>query len=225
MTSNSFPAQVEITADASGAYQAGKKGNVVVIVDIIDMSTTLDSALEAGATAVFGASPSRSKAPVPVNPAYIGEIAGKVAITNNCSIVIVSEPRWGSEEDLVQNAALVIQGINKTRAKIAKIIPNLGASTPFICDCNNKVVIAVTDTGGTAFDAAYNAGGKVLTGTIARTYKSKGTQPLANTVAKTLKLASLYQKNISIVAASANSLEDVLAAQYLGMRLIEEIRR
>ncbi|MGI6552813.1 MAG: hypothetical protein ACOX37_07210 [Bacillota bacterium] len=49
----------------------------MVIVDIIDMSTTLEAALEAGARKVYGASPDGVIVPVDVKPEVIGLEAGK----------------------------------------------------------------------------------------------------------------------------------------------------
>lgn len=45
---------ITVTTDASGAYQAACSGQVVVIVDVIDMSTTLEAALQEGAALVLG---------------------------------------------------------------------------------------------------------------------------------------------------------------------------
>ncbi|WP_227766054.1 hypothetical protein [Zhaonella formicivorans] len=219
-----FQPQVSVTADATGAYQAGKSGNLVIIVDVIDMSTTLESALEAGATAVFGASPASVRPPVPVDPGKIGLEAGSLAVKFHSPLIVVCEPRWGKRSDFIASAAEVLEGIHLAGAEIADIIPNLGASTVKICDFKQKVVVAITDTGGVAFDAAYNAGGTVIVGTIARTFHSKGTKPAQNAVARALAMAQQLKKDISVVAASANSLEDVLAAQYIGQRLWEAIR-
>ncbi|WP_198142388.1 hypothetical protein [Syntrophaceticus schinkii] len=47
---------ITVTTDASGAYHAACSGQVVVIVDVIDMSTTLEVAIQEGAALVLGAS-------------------------------------------------------------------------------------------------------------------------------------------------------------------------
>jgi hypothetical protein len=49
--------RIIVESDASGAREAARAGLMVMIVDVIDMSTTLESALDAGAAAVLGASP------------------------------------------------------------------------------------------------------------------------------------------------------------------------
>ena len=49
-----------VTSDASGAQAAAREGFLVMIVDVIDMSTTLESALEAGAVAVWVPAPMKT---------------------------------------------------------------------------------------------------------------------------------------------------------------------
>jgi len=71
---------LDIAYNASGAVRAAKRGDVVMVVDIIDMSTTAEAALDGGAVAVWGASPDDTSAPVAVNPAQIGYRAGQKAV-------------------------------------------------------------------------------------------------------------------------------------------------
>jgi hypothetical protein len=71
--------QIIVTSDASGAQQAAKEGYLVMIVDVIDMSTTLESALEAGAAVVLGGSPDFTRAPVEVDPEGVGRHAARLA--------------------------------------------------------------------------------------------------------------------------------------------------
>ena len=68
-----------VTTDASGARQAVRENLLAMIVDVIDMSTTLESALDAGAYAVLGCSPDYSRAPVPLDPHKIGQEAARLA--------------------------------------------------------------------------------------------------------------------------------------------------
>ena len=63
--------EIILTADASGAQKAARQGMLVMIVDVIDMSTSLESAIDAGALAVFGASPDYTRAPVETSPEYV----------------------------------------------------------------------------------------------------------------------------------------------------------
>jgi len=213
--------QVKMTADASGAYYAGLAGDVVLIVDVIDMSTTLECAIEAGCSAVYGAAPDFATPPVPVNPEVLGYKVGTESFRKGIPILLVSEPRWGTESDLKNNAKRVTCGIKKAGGTIEGFIPNLGLSTVKECNFKNKLVIAVTNAGGTAFDAAFNSGGLVLTGTIARTTKHKGNLPAMIAAKRAVSMAKETKKNISIIASSANSLEDVLAAEYIMQKALE----
>lgn len=223
MTHEFYP-QVRMSTDASGAYYAGKANDIVVIVDVIDMSTTLECAIEAGCIGFYGAAPDHVKPPVPVNPEEIGFKAGRESALKKTPIIIISEPRWGTEKDLEKNTKKVVAGIEKAGGIIEGFVPNIGASTVKLCNFKNKLVIAVTDSGGAAFDAGFNSGGFMLTGTIARTSIHKGTYPAVLAARRAVEAAKFQKKNISIIAASANSLEDILAAQYITQKTIEQIR-
>lgn len=209
------PFVINCSADASGAWMAGKQGHVVVIVDIIDMSTTLEAALEAGALEVLGASPDQVKIPVSVNPYQIGLEAGFKAKTFNSSIVIVAEPRWGDDQERLKHCGKLISGLKDAGVNTWELAPNLGISVTKLLSFQNKIVIAVTNSGGVAFDAAHHAGGIVITATIARTWQLKGIQPAEMGVERALTKAKKLNKHLTFVAASSNSMEDLLAAQYL----------
>lgn len=212
-----------MTVNASGAAAAGKAGNVVVVVDVIDMSTTIEAAIDAGALHTFGASPDFCRAPVELNPRELGRQAGLAAVEAGTGIVIISEPRVGSDEDRKARCRQVIAGITEAGAAIDGIFPNVGAETAKLGDLRNKVVIAVTDTGGAAYDAAYTAGAPVvLTGTIARTLQKKGSEPARAAAKRAIEEARARGVGIAVVAASANSLEDILAAEFIVRQIIEE---
>ena len=66
-----------ISFNATGAVRAARLGFVPVIVDVVDMSTSLEAALQQGAAFILGASPDKTRAPVQVNPYKIGLFAGK----------------------------------------------------------------------------------------------------------------------------------------------------
>lgn len=210
-----------VTSDASGAQQCAREGMLVVIVDVIDMSTTLESALDAGAYAVFGASPDYTRAPVKVSPEKISQKASSLAKEKNTSIIIISEPRVGSDEERIARCQRLIKGIEKEGGgRIEAVIPNLGAETPKLVDFKDKVVVAVTDTGGVAFDAAYVESERVITATVARTYKQKGMEPALTGVRRAYEFLQETDTGIAVVAASRNSMEDVLAAQYIANLLL-----
>jgi hypothetical protein len=42
----------------------------------------------------------------------------------------------------------VLKGIEKEKGLVEAILPNIGAETPRMADMKNRVVVAVTDTGG-----------------------------------------------------------------------------
>lgn len=214
---------IAITANASGAVAAAKRGDVVVIVDLIDMSTVAQAFLDMGAKEIFGASPDYAKAPVHLDPVYVGYLCGKKALELETNIIIVTEPRWGTYEERRENAAKAISGIEKSGAKIVKILPNIGAEIGKEYSDEGQVVLLVTDTGGVAFDAALNAGAKaVITGTIARTIKLKGEEPARISADRAIEVSKENNAGITLVAASSNSLEDLLGAQYIANLIINK---
>ena len=212
---------VSVTANASGAVRAAKNGDAVAIVDVIDMSTTLETALEFGALKVFGACPDGLKVPVYVCPEKIGAAAGKFALSRGCRIIIVSEPRSGDNRLREARCSSVKKAVINTGAEISAIVPNIGAETANLVDFENSVVIAVTNSGGVAFDAAFQAGAEVFTITVARTLRMKAGEPAQNGIERICSYALKHNKNISVVAASGNAIEDILAAQYIAQRIIE----
>lgn len=214
---------ITLAVNASGAAMAGTYGNVVVIVDVIDMSTTLEAAIEAGAVCVYGASPSEVNATVSLDPEGIGRQAGLTAKSLNAGIIIVSEPRIGNTEERILRSRRVITGVEQTGAEIEAIYPNLGKDTIKLGQFWDRVVIAITDTGGVAFDAAVKAGApQVLTGTVARTMGMKGSEPARAAANRAIRAATKHNAGIAVIAASHNSLEDILAAEYIVKVIIEE---
>ncbi len=209
-----------VTSDASGAKKAAQTGMLVIIVDVIDMSTTLESALDAGAAYVLGASPDYTNAPVSVNPYAVGLYAGNLAQEKGSKIIIVSEPRVGTDEERARRCQKVIKGIEVNKGIIESIVPNIGAEVVKITDFKDKIVIAVTDTGGVAFDAAFMENRQVITATVARTYRQKGVEPAITGVKRVFDTIKPSDTGIAVVAASQNSLEDVLAAQYIANLII-----
>lgn len=214
---------VFVTVNASGAAEAAERGYLVLVVDVIDMSTTLESALDAGALAVYGASPDSSRAPVKLKPEKIGRMAGKLAVANSTSVIIISEPRVGTDDERKARASRALKGVELAGAEVSAILPNIGAETAKLANFTGKVVVAVTDTGGVAFDAAVAAGAvSVITGTVARTLKKRGTVPARSAAIRAIEEANKWDTGIAVVAASANSLEDILAAEYIARIIIEE---
>lgn len=217
--------RVTLTADASGAVYGAKLGHLVLIVDVCDMSTSLEAALDAGAVAVFGASPDDARPPVPVDPFKIGIRAGEYAQKTKAKIILIAEPRTGPTAKRWERVQKVCQGIDNTGAKIEKIIPNLGKEIVNLCSLNKRVLIAVTPSGGVAFDAALSAGAPVVcTGTIARTTYKKGIKPAQTAATRALEAAQRINAGITVVAASSSSLEDILAAEYIFNLILQKVK-
>jgi len=213
--------KVTVTTDASGAVAAARLGLAVLVVDVIDMSTTLESALDAGALKVFGASPDFTRAPVRVDPERIGRVAARIARKEGLGVVVVSEPRAGGDEERLQRCQRLMEGLASEGVIVEAIVPNLGAETPKLTDFENRVVVAVTDTGGVAFDAAFQETDLVATGTVARTLRQKGTAPATTAALRAIDLMR-QAPGIAVVAASRNSQEDILAANYI-LELINQL--
>ncbi|CCO08950.1 hypothetical protein [Desulforamulus hydrothermalis] len=214
---------VTLTANASGAARAAREGQVVMVVDVIDMSTTLEAALDAGALAVLGASPDGASPPVEVRPEAVGRQAAALALAAGTGVVLVTEPRVGSDQARAANASRLLAGVRQGGAPVTAILPNLGAETPKLGDLAGKIVVAATGTGGVAYDAAVTAGAPaVVTGTVARTLKKKGAAPALAAARRAIAAARQHNTGICVVAASANSLEDLLAAEYIMKTIIQE---
>lgn len=217
---------VILATDASGAAEAARMGRVVIIVDVIDFSTTMEAALDAGALDVFGAAPDAASPPVAVNPWLMGKMAGEAAIRKKTDIVLVAEPRVGDDEARLKGAGMALAGVRSTGASIGAVLPNLGAETPRLADLSGRVVLGATGTGGVAFDAALTAGAPmVLTGTIARTLKKKRQAPALAAARRAVEAAGRCHSGIAVVAASGNSMEDILAAEYILKLIIDILRR
>ena len=212
--------RIIVTSDASGAREAAREGMLVMIVDVIDMSTTLESALDVGAYAVLGASPDYTRAPVKVMPEEMGRYAAQLARESGGGIVLVAEPRVGTEEERIARCQKIIRGIEKEEGLIEAVLPNIGAETPRLANLSGRVVVAVSDTGGVAYDAAFVESKRVITGTVARTYRQKGMQPAETAIRRVYENIQPGDTGIAVVAASRNSLEDVLAAQFIANLLL-----
>ena len=214
-----------LTADASGAALAGKSGLVVVIVDIIDFSTSMEAAIDAGAAAVYGAGTDNAGPPVKIDPYKAGIRAGREAQRLSTGIYLVAEPRAGDEGARRAGIKGVIEGIESVGKSALGIIPNLGAETPKYAAMKGMVIVGVTATGGVAYDAAVTAGASsVITGTVARTLVKSGFASARASAERAVRESRRTGKGIAIVAASGNSLEDLLAAEYLYKAIIPMIR-
>lgn len=208
--------RLQVTADASGAAAAGIRGDVVVIVDVIDMSTTAEALWDEGILCIWGAATANSRSPVTVNPEKMGYMAGQSAMERGCGVIVISEPRVATMEERLKLCRPALEGLKKVGIEPEGVYANLGAETIKEFQAMGKVALLVTDTGGTAFDAAIQAGASaVTTATIARTRAKRGIEPARAGLSRAMDLAAKTGKGLTFVAASANSWEDVLAAEYL----------
>ncbi|GAB6098991.1 hypothetical protein JCM16358_08700 [Halanaerocella petrolearia] len=219
---NEYIATLNITSNASGAAAAARQGDVVVIVDTIDMSTSAEAALDGGALDIFAASPDYTLAPVQVNPEKIGYFAGKTALKHSSDLVIVTEPRLEDEETRKKNIQQALVGVKRAGIEVEEVLPNIGTEITKLTDFTDKVVLLITKSGGVAFDAAYNYGAPaVTTGTVVRTLAKKGIKPAQDSASRAIKLARKYKTGITLVAASSNSYEDLLAAEQIAKLIID----
>lgn len=190
-----------------------------MLVDVIDMSTTAEALLEAGAAKIWGAAPAGKGEPY-TNPQLIGRAAALEAIEHDAQIYVLAEPRVGTEEERSKRTAAVLEGIRSTGLEPAGIFPNLGAEAAKFTDWRNHYAVIVTDAGGTVFDAVWQAGGRISTATVARTMQQKGVAPAYQGAARALQQAQ--GAPLTVVAASGNALEDVLAAHCIAQILLME---
>ena len=212
---------LEVTFDASGAAEAGRRGRVVCIVDVVDASTTAEAALAGGAIAVLGAAPAEADPPVPVRPDAVGMRAVAIAAGRGADVVVAAEPRVGSNEERLARAQPVLQAVEGAGLEW-ELVANQGAEIGGLTKLQGRVVVVVSTTGGAAYDAALAAGAPAACfATTARVEGRTGWEVADLGVQRLLALAKEHGADPTIVAASANSADDCLAAFELGRRLIE----
>ena len=138
-------------------------------------------------------------------------------------LVVVAEPRYGTEEERRKRAETALLGVARSGAAISEIVPNIGSEINKLVDFKEKVALFVSDTGGVAFDAAFISGAPaVVTATVTRTPEKKGIAPALAGVQRAIEQAQKFDCGISVVAASSNSMEDVLAAQFLVQLIVNQ---
>jgi hypothetical protein len=214
--------RLEVGFDASGAADAGSRGRVVAVVDIVDAATSAEAAVAAGATEVFGASPAGMRAPARLEPGAIGRRAAAVAKERETDVVVVAEPRVGPERERRGGALPVLQALT-TAGVHYELVANQGAELPTLVEMEGRVVVVVSSTGGTAFDAALLGGAPAACfATTARITGRTGWDVVGLSARRAMALADRYEGGLTLVAASANSADDCLAAFELARRIITE---
>jgi hypothetical protein len=213
---------LDVTFNASGAAAAGAAGRVVCIVDVVDSSTSAEVAVAAGAIDVLGAAPREARVPVKVDPGAIGRRAAAAAIREATDVVVIAEPRVGTEEERRSRALPVLQALRTQRIDY-ELAPNQGAELGRAVRLRGRVAVIVSATGGTAFDAAMSGGAPAACfATTGRIEGQTGWDVLHRGVRRAIEMALRNDKDLSLVAASANSSDDVLAAFELARAVIAE---
>jgi hypothetical protein len=213
---------LEVSFNASGAAEAGARGRVVVVVDVVDAATSAAAALAAGAAHVLGAGTSRVEVPVPFHPDGIGARAAGLARGMGTSVVVAAEPRVGSDEERVATAKPVLTALEDAGVEY-EVVPNQGAELPGLAKIEDKVVVVVSATGGTTYDAAVAAGAPaVCFATTARIQGKTGWEVAEAGARQAISLADEHGADITVVAASSNSADDCLAAFQIARIIIAD---
>lgn len=207
------PPTLEVAFTAIGASDAGKRGRVVVVVDVANSSAGAEAALAAEAAAVFGASPAGSEVPVALDPGAVGRLAAAAAGRVGTDVVVVSEPRADEEEEERRNRALPVLQALRTASVPYDLLPNHGVELPRLVNIENRVVVIVSTTGGTAYDAALAAGAPAACfATTSGIEDRSGWDVIEKGVRRAVALAEQHSADLSIVSAEANSRDDCQAA-------------
>jgi hypothetical protein len=216
------PRRLDVTFNASGAADAGARERVVAVVDVVDSATSAEAALAADAVTVLGASPAGASVPVRVDPGAVGRRAAGIAGKLGTDVVVVAEPRVGPEDRRRAASLPVLQAL--TTAGIGyELTANQGAELVDLVRVDGRVVILVSATGGAAFDAALAAGAPAACFvTTARVTGRTGWDMVGAGAQRAIALAEEHGRDLSIVAASANSADDCLAAFEIARRVIHE---
>jgi hypothetical protein len=214
--------KLEITFNASGAAEAGARGRVVAIVDVVDSSTSAEAAVTAGAAAVMGASPAGTQAPARLDPGAVGRRAAGIAGKLGTDVVVVAEPRVGPDDQRRARSLPVLQALTTAGIRY-ELAANQGAELVDLVNVDRRVVVLVSATGGTAFDAALAGGAPAACFlTTARVTGRTGWDLVGIGARRAIALADEHGRDLTIVAASANSADDCLAAFEIGRRVITE---
>lgn len=213
---------LEVAFDATGAAEAGARGRVVAVVDVVDSATSAEAALAAGVVDVFGAAPADAKVPVEVRPEAVAAQAASLAKLHETDVVVVVEPRVGSDEERVQRAGLVIKTLEAAGVGF-EMVPNQGAGLPGLVKLAGRVVIVVSAAGGVAFDAALTAGAPgVCFATTARIAGLTGWEVARVGAQRAIGMANVNGGRLTVVAASSNATDDFLAALEIARTVIDE---
>lgn len=206
------PPTLEVAFDAGGASEAGKRGRVVVVVDVTDASTSAEAAVAADAAAVFGASPAGAEVPVVLDPGAVGRRAAAAAGRVGTDVMVLAGPDSDEEEERRNRALPVLQAL-RTASVPYELVPDPGIELVGRLNIENRVVVLVSTTGGTAYDAALASGAPaVCFATTIGLQDRDGWDVIEKGVRRAVALAEQHGADLSIVAASATSPDDCQAA-------------
>lgn len=214
--------RLDVTFNASGAAEAGSRGRVVAVVDVVDSSTSAEAAIAGNAAAVLGASPAGAAAPVRLDPGAVGRRAAGIAGKLGTDVVVVAEPRVGPDERRRAAALPVLQALTTAGVRY-ELTANQGAELVNLVEVERRVVVLVSETGGAAFDAAIAGGAPAACFvTTARVTGRTGWDMVGTGARRAIALADEHGRDLAIAAASANSADDCLAAFEIARRVITE---
>jgi hypothetical protein len=213
---------LEVAFDATGAAEAGARGRVVAVIDVVDAATSAEAAIAAGAVDVLGAAPADALAPIEVRPEAIAVRAAALAKLHDTDVVVVAEPRVASHEERVERASPVIRALEAADVGF-EVVPNQGAGLPGLVKLEGRVVVVVSAAGGVAFDAAVTAGSPAACFvTTARIAGKTGWEVTRSGARRAIELANQNGGALSVVAASSNATDDFLAAFEIARGVINE---
>ena len=137
-------------------------------------------------------------------------------------MVVVAEPRIGTESDRHRSVAPVVSALESARVSY-ELLPNQGAELPRFAELTGRVVVIVSATGGTAFDAALAGGAPaVCFATTARIVGMTGWEVTRLGALRAIELARGHGGKLTLVAASANSADDCLAVFEVAKAVIDQ---
>jgi len=213
---------LEVSFDASGAAEAGARGRAVAVVDVVDAATSAEAAVALGAVDVLGAAPAGAAPPVPVSPEAVGTRAASIARQRGTDVLVVAEPRVGPPGERAERAAPVTRALDAAGVRY-EVVANQGAEVGGLAAMAGRVVVVVSTTGGAAFDAALAAGAPgACFVTTARIAGMTGWEVTRLGAIRGIELADRHGGALSIVAASANSTDDCLAAFEVARAVIDQ---
>jgi hypothetical protein len=201
------PPTLEIAFDPTGASEAGRRGRVVLVVDVAGSSTTAVGAEAAGAAAVFGASPAGAEVSIPLDPGAVGRRAAASAGRVSTDVVVALTDPGDAEEEQRRNAALPVLQALRTASVPYDLVPRPGAG--LLQHVGKRVLVLVSSTGGTAYDAALAAGAPAVSFATTMGVEGRTDDEVTELgVRRAVSMAEQNNADLSLVAAHSDSEDD-----------------